>query len=61
MLLVGPLFLVLAAAVKLGDGGPVFFRQERVGTHGRTFGMLKFRSMIMWKTAGAVLPSRGAY
>jgi lipopolysaccharide/colanic/teichoic acid biosynthesis glycosyltransferase len=38
MLLVGPLFLVLAAAVKLGDGGPVFFRQERVGTHGRTSG-----------------------
>lgn len=47
MLVVGPLFLVLAAAVKLGDGGPVFFRQERVGTHGRTFGMLKFRSMCV--------------
>ncbi|MEJ8278259.1 sugar transferase [Pseudonocardia spirodelae] len=47
LLAVAPVFLLLAAAVKLGDGGPVFFRQERVGTNGRTFGMLKFRSMCV--------------
>ena len=41
-----PLGLVLAALVKLEDGGPVFFEQERVGTHGRRFLALKFRSMI---------------
>jgi lipopolysaccharide/colanic/teichoic acid biosynthesis glycosyltransferase len=40
-----PLWLVLAAAVRLEDGGPVFFRQARVGLHGRPFMALKFRSM----------------
>jgi exopolysaccharide biosynthesis polyprenyl glycosylphosphotransferase len=40
-----PVFLVCAIAVRLGDGGPVFFRQERVGRDGRTFLLHKFRSM----------------
>jgi lipopolysaccharide/colanic/teichoic acid biosynthesis glycosyltransferase len=40
-----PLWAVLAAAIKLEDGGPVFFRQERVGLNGRVFDALKFRSM----------------
>ena len=40
-----PLWVMLAAAIKLGDGGPVFFRQERVGKGGRVFMALKFRSM----------------
>lgn len=39
-----PLFLVVALLIKL-DGGPVFFMQTRVGRHGRTFRMFKFRSM----------------
>jgi exopolysaccharide biosynthesis polyprenyl glycosylphosphotransferase len=47
LLLLSPLFLVVAAVVKLQDGGPVFFRQERVGRAGEPFGMLKFRSMVM--------------
>jgi exopolysaccharide biosynthesis polyprenyl glycosylphosphotransferase len=46
LLLAAPVFLVIAVAVKL-DGGPVFFRQERVGTNGRTFRMVKFRSMVV--------------
>jgi lipopolysaccharide/colanic/teichoic acid biosynthesis glycosyltransferase len=41
-----PLWIVFAVAVKLQDGGPVFFRQERVGLNGRVFEALKFRSMI---------------
>jgi lipopolysaccharide/colanic/teichoic acid biosynthesis glycosyltransferase len=41
-----PLWAVVAAAVKLEDGGPVFFAQERVGQGGRVFRVLKFRSMI---------------
>jgi lipopolysaccharide/colanic/teichoic acid biosynthesis glycosyltransferase len=40
-----PLWLIFAAAIKLEDGGPVFYRQDRVGQHGRVFGALKFRSM----------------
>jgi lipopolysaccharide/colanic/teichoic acid biosynthesis glycosyltransferase len=40
-----PLWAIFAAAIKLEDGGPVFFRQERVGIRGRPFMALKFRSM----------------
>lgn len=40
-----PLFLVSAALIKL-DGGPVFFTQDRIGKDGRTFKMLKLRTMI---------------
>ena len=41
-----PLWVVLAAFVKLEDGGPVFYSQERVGEGGRSFRAWKFRSMI---------------
>jgi lipopolysaccharide/colanic/teichoic acid biosynthesis glycosyltransferase len=40
-----PLWLAIAAAVKLNSGGPVFFRDRRVGLGEREFGMLKFRTM----------------
>jgi lipopolysaccharide/colanic/teichoic acid biosynthesis glycosyltransferase len=40
-----PLWLLFAAGIKLEDGGPVFFEQERVGQWGRPFLALKFRSM----------------
>lgn len=45
LLVLSPVFLVLAVMIKAGDRGPVFFRQERVGTKGSTFRMVKFRSM----------------
>jgi len=45
LILSAPLWAVFAAAIKLEDGGPVFFRQERVGLGGRPFAALKFRSM----------------
>ena len=41
-----PLWALIAIAVKCDDGGPVLFRQERVGRGGRVFGALKFRSMV---------------
>ena len=40
-----PLWAVFATAIKLEDGGPVFYTQERVGRGGRVFRALKFRSM----------------
>jgi lipopolysaccharide/colanic/teichoic acid biosynthesis glycosyltransferase len=40
-----PLWLLFASAIKLEDGGPVFYAQQRVGKGGRTFRALKFRSM----------------
>jgi lipopolysaccharide/colanic/teichoic acid biosynthesis glycosyltransferase len=46
-----PLFLVIAAAIKFADGGPIFFAQHRVGFRGQTFLMLKFRSMLVYAEA----------
>ena len=40
-----PLWILSAAAIRLEDGGPVFFAQDRVGQDGRVFRALKFRSM----------------
>lgn len=49
--------VVVAIAIKLEDGGPVFFKQKRMTRNGREFDILKFRSMIVnaEKYAGAVL------
>jgi exopolysaccharide biosynthesis polyprenyl glycosylphosphotransferase len=41
-----PLFAVLALAIKLDDGGPVLFKQTRVGKDGRAFSVCKFRTMV---------------
>jgi exopolysaccharide biosynthesis polyprenyl glycosylphosphotransferase len=45
MVLALPLMLLLAIAIKLDSGGPVFFRQERIGQRGRRFLLLKLRTM----------------
>jgi exopolysaccharide biosynthesis polyprenyl glycosylphosphotransferase len=47
LLLLLPVLLITAAAVKLGSPGPVLFRQRRIGRDGRHFELLKFRSMRM--------------
>jgi exopolysaccharide biosynthesis polyprenyl glycosylphosphotransferase len=47
LVIVSPLMLGIAAVVKLQDGGPVIFRQARIGRGGQPFTMLKFRSMVM--------------
>ena len=46
LMLLSPLFAAVAAAIKLDDGGPVFFRQVRVGRQGRQFRIWKFRTMV---------------
>jgi len=51
LLLTAPLLIVVAIAIKIDSAGPVFFRQERVGRHGRLFRMFKFRSMIVGAAA----------
>lgn len=45
LLVLAPLFLVTALAIKLESSGPVFFKQSRVGLNKRKFDMIKFRSM----------------
>jgi len=46
LLLSAPFWLLIAAAIKLEDGGPVLFVQDRVGLGGAPFRALKFRSMV---------------
>ena len=45
LILASPFLIVIAAIIKLTSKGPVLFRQERIGQHGRKFTFLKFRSM----------------
>lgn len=47
MTVVLPVMAVVALAIKLEDGGPALFRQERVGQHGKRFRIVKFRSMTV--------------
>jgi exopolysaccharide biosynthesis polyprenyl glycosylphosphotransferase len=47
LVLLSPIFLATAIAIKLDDRGPVFFRQRRIGKNGLPFGMFKFRSMVV--------------
>ena len=44
--LLSPLLLAIALAIRLSSPGPVLYRQERIGLHGRSFRILKFRSMV---------------
>lgn len=54
LLVLSPLFALLAAAVKLSSPGPVFHRGERVGLGGRPFRLFKFRSMRVGEAGPAI-------
>ena len=47
LLVFAPVAMLIALAIKIDDGGPVLFVQERVGRGGRVFPAFKFRSMVM--------------
>ena len=47
LILLSPMFVLIAIAIKLDDGGSVFFKQTRVGRDWRLFKILKFRTMVM--------------
>jgi exopolysaccharide biosynthesis polyprenyl glycosylphosphotransferase len=47
LLVLFPIFLVLATAIRVDSRGPVFFRQRRVGLGGKEFDVFKFRSMVV--------------
>jgi len=47
MIVMVPFFIIIAIWIKRDSAGPIFYRQARVGLHGKMFNALKFRSMIM--------------
>jgi exopolysaccharide biosynthesis polyprenyl glycosylphosphotransferase len=47
LIVLAPLFVVIALAIRLDDHGPVFFRQTRVGRDGQNFRLFKFRTMVV--------------
>lgn len=55
LLLLLPLFLILAVAIKLDSRGPVFFRQVRITRYGKTFRIHKFRSMAVGSDKGSAV------
>lgn len=57
--LLSPLFCVIALAIKLDDGGPVFYFQVRIGRHFRQFRLCKFRSMVAGADRAGLLTAPG--
>ena len=47
LITLSPVLIATIVLIKLEDGGPLFFKQNRIGLRGRTFGMWKFRSMVV--------------
>lgn len=46
LIILSPIFIILAIAIKIDSPGPVFFRQERITQYGRVFKIFKFRTMV---------------
>ena len=60
MIFAAPIMLIIAVAIKIEDGGPVFYRQKRATIGGREFDILKFRSMIVdAEKDGVSIPATG--
>lgn len=59
LIVLSPLLIVTALAIKLESNGPVIFRQERLGLHGKVFKIWKFRSMSVGAEKGGVYSQKG--
>ena len=59
LLLLSPLFLILAVAIRIDSPGPVFYRQVRVTQYGRRFRIFKFRSMVQNADRGSLVTVKG--
>lgn len=59
LILLSPLFLILAIAIKVDSKGPVFYRQVRVTQYNRTFRIFKFRSMVQDADRGSLVTVQG--
>ena len=59
LVLLAPLFLVIAAGIALGSRRPILFRQERIGRHFRPFTLYKFRTMVTGSEAGPPVTAQG--
>ena len=61
LIIIAPIFVIVAASIKLETKGPIFFKQNRLGLNGENFKMYKFRSMVInaEKTGTGVYSYRG--
>lgn len=60
LIIASPVMLIIAIAIKMEDGGPIFYKQERVSLDGKVFNILKFRSMIVnAEKDGRSIPATG--
>ena len=59
LIVLSPLFLILAVWIKLDSKGPVFYRQVRVGRHNKDFRIFKFRSMRVGADKGSLVTIGG--
>lgn len=59
LIILSPLLLIVAIAIKLGSNGPVIFKQDRLGLNGKVFKIYKFRSMCVGAEKGGVYEKKG--
>ena len=55
LIILSPVFLILAIAIKIDSKGPVFYRQERVTQYGKRFRIHKFRTMVQNADKGSLV------